>query len=84
MMKRKSRLWMALTGFMLVAGILTGCGEKVTTESLLKDVNENYKQAESFKGDLKLDVTVQNPLGELINFCTKQRIFKTCFAILFR
>jgi hypothetical protein len=29
-------------------------------------------------------VTVQNPLGELINFCTKQRIFKTCFAILFR
>lgn len=32
----------------------------------------------------KKDVTVQNPLGELINFCTKQRIFKTCFAILFR
>ncbi|MDD3219962.1 MAG: cache domain-containing protein [Lachnospiraceae bacterium] len=30
------------------------------------------------------NVTVQNPLGELINFCTKQRIFKTCFAILFR
>ncbi|SHJ89077.1 BlaI/MecI/CopY family transcriptional regulator [Hespellia stercorisuis] len=33
---------------------------------------------------LKRFVTVQNPLGELINFCTKQRIFKTCFAILFR
>ncbi|SHK90640.1 hypothetical protein [Hespellia stercorisuis] len=33
---------------------------------------------------LKKIVTVQNPLGELINFCTKQRIFKTCFAILFR
>ncbi|NCB93955.1 MAG: hydantoinase/carbamoylase family amidase [Clostridia bacterium] len=31
-----------------------------------------------------IKVTVQNPLGELINFCTKQRIFKTCFAILFR
>ena len=36
-----------------------------------------------FKIDKKY-VTVQNPLGELINFCTKQRIFKTCFAILFR
>ncbi|SHL02991.1 DUF6612 family protein [Hespellia stercorisuis] len=56
MMKRKSRLLIALTGCMLAAGILTGCGEKVTTESLLKDLNENYKQTESLKGDLKLDV----------------------------
>lgn len=42
---------------------------------------------ESMSGKLINDkkmVTVQNPLGELINFCTKQRIFKTCFAILFR
>ncbi|SHK82187.1 hypothetical protein [Hespellia stercorisuis] len=36
------------------------------------------------KSNDKKKVTVQNPLGELINFCTKQRIFKTCFAILFR
>ena len=37
-----------------------------------------------FRGKQLFFVTVQNPLGELINFCTKQRIFKTCFAILFR
>jgi transcription elongation factor Elf1 len=59
MMKRRSRLWISLTACMLVAGILSGCGEKVTTESLLKDINENYKQAESFKGDLKVDVDLE-------------------------
>ena len=43
-----------------------------------------YKRVTFMAYFLKKSVTVQNPLGELINFCTKQRIFKTCFAILFR
>ncbi|MEF9839348.1 MAG: hypothetical protein RR705_00080 [Lachnospiraceae bacterium] len=55
-MKRKRGLLIALTGCMLVTGILTGCGEKVTAESLLKEVNQNYMQAESLKGDLAVDI----------------------------
>lgn len=53
-------------------------------------VNEQSKsinEIRSYRFKERIDyflVTVQNPLGELINFCTKQRIFKTCFAILFR
>ncbi|SHK84201.1 PHP domain-containing protein [Hespellia stercorisuis] len=74
----------------LSKGINVIIGDNSVGKSLfLNAITNDYKKIDrrlhaGYEKYIRKNVTVQNPLGELINFCTKQRIFKTCFAILFR
>lgn len=48
-----------LAAGLIAAAALSGCGSKVTTGSLLKDVNENTSKAESLEMSMVMDLQAQ-------------------------
>lgn len=59
MKKGKRSLVLGMAVMLLVTGNLTGCGEKVTVESLLEETAENFQKVESMEGSFDLDVNLQ-------------------------
>lgn len=56
--KRKIQMAATVSAFLLIAGLLSGCGGKVTAEEILKEAVEKSEKISSFTGDMDMEMTI--------------------------
>ncbi|MBQ3104783.1 MAG: hypothetical protein IJC59_02850 [Lachnospiraceae bacterium] len=54
----KRRIAVLLAAAMLLTASLTGCGEKVTAESLMEEAQEKFENVKSYRGSMDMDMVM--------------------------